>query len=345
MKKTLAWFALALASCAAGANNPAPAPIASTSAPSPSVAEPSVAEPAAPVASAPAASSAAPAPPAFVQSDRCPANMALVSGSFCPKVERKCIHEERIVDEHITICHEFAPETKCLAPREDHTFCIDRFEYPNEEGAHPPWMVTWYDAQATCEMKGKRVCYESEWTMACEGPGETPFPYGWARDNTACNIDNQFIRPVLYKMTAKDPKVNGPELERLDQSVASGALARCVSGYGVHDMTGNFDEWVTREASPWGRRKDDIGEFAGLKGGGWGHVRNACRPMTTSHSPGFAYYFITFRCCAEAKGATPFVPKNAMRPPKVAPEDKAPLPHPTHAPGPSAVKVEKDRGY
>ena len=43
-----------------------------------------------------------------------------------------------------------------------------------------------------------------------------------------------------------------------------------------------------------------VSEWAGLKGGAWGHVRNACRPMTTSHPPEFTYYFISFRCCADA---------------------------------------------
>lgn len=274
--------------------------------------------------------------------------MDYVSGEFCPKVERKCLHEELIKDEHITICHEFEKgSTQCLAPREHRVFCIDRYEYPNEKGAHPPWMVSWYDAQATCETKGKRLCYESEWTMACEGPDETPFPNGWVRDNTACNIDNQFIRPSVPKMYSKDPKVSGPELERIDQSVASGSLEKCKSGYGVYDTTGNFDEWVTREAPYGNRRSDDHGQWAGLKGGGWGHVRNACRPITTSHVPEFAYYFIAFRCCADPEGEPPFKPKNAMRPPKVAPEDKAPLPHVTHAPGPNPPneKVPKDRGY
>ena len=31
------------------------------------------------------------------------------------------------------------------------------------------------------------------------------------------------------------------------------------------------------------------------------HVRNACRPVTTSHPPDFTYYFISFRCCADVQ--------------------------------------------
>jgi formylglycine-generating enzyme len=283
----------------------------------------------------------------FVQSDKCPANMAFVSGQFCPEVERKCLHAERIKDERITICHEFEKgSTKCLAPRVPRAFCIDRYEYPNEPGAHPPWVVTWSDAQATCESKSKRLCYETEWTMACEGPDETPFPYGWVRDNTACNIDNNFIPVNVYKMASRNPKVRDPEVEKCDQSVPSGALSRCVSGYGVHDTTGNFDEWVNREGPAW-REMGDTSKWAGLKGGAWGHVRNACRPMTTSHMPEWGYYFVSFRCCADAKGEPPLVLKDAMIPPHVEPADRAPIPHPLHSPGadPPDKKVPKDRGY
>jgi formylglycine-generating enzyme required for sulfatase activity len=268
-----------------------------------------------------------------------------VKGSYCPEIERTCLHEELIRDQHITICHSFAKEQHCAAASQPREFCIDKYEYPNAPGAHPPWMVSWYDAQATCETKGKRLCYESEWTTACEGPEHKPFPYGYERDNTACNIDNEFIRPNVPRMYSKDARLQLVELSRIDQSVPSGGMNKCVSDYGVYDLTGNFDEWVTREAPAQPRRKDDTSLWAGLKGGAWGHVRNACRPMTTSHVPEFAYYFISFRCCADAHGAPPFAPKHAMHPPVVSPEDKAPAPHVENAPGPSPTKVAKDRGY
>jgi formylglycine-generating enzyme required for sulfatase activity len=61
------------------------------------------------------------------------------------------------------------------------------------------------------------------------------------------------------------------------------------------------DEWVRADQERTHRRS----RFAGLKGGAWGHVRNACRPVTTSHPPDFTYYFISFRCCADAAGVTP----------------------------------------
>jgi formylglycine-generating enzyme len=265
----------------------------------------------------------------------CPAGMIFVETSYCPHVERKCLEEEFSPQNNITICHKFAPTQKCLDEQERRRFCIDEYEYPNQKGAHPPWMVSWYDAQATCASLDKRLCYESEWVAACEGPDRTPFPYGYARDNKKCNIDNQWIKPSLPEAYSKDPAVALKELSRLDQSVPSGTLSECVSGFGVRDMTGNFDEWVTGD-----KRYDDKSEWAGLKGGAWGHVRNACRPVTTSHPPDFTYYFIAFRCCKDAPGGEPYRPsKGDAGPPAVDAADRAPIPSPAYAPGPSSIKV------
>ena len=135
-------------------------------------------------------------------------------------------------------------------------FCIDRYEYPNRKGAHPAWMLDWYQAQATCESDGKRLCWASEWTAACEGPEHTPFPYGWARDHDNCNMDNFYIDPKRpsphgqFFFYSKNRDVALPELSRLDQSVPCGSMESCKSGFGVYDMTGNVDEWVTSDEPP-----------------------------------------------------------------------------------------------
>ena len=274
------------------------------------------------------------------QEGPCPADMVHVVKDFCPKVERKCIKKEKNKPNKIVLCHRFQPgSTKCLESRQHLDFCIDKYEYPNRAGAHPPWMVSWYDAEATCRSLGKRTCWEWEWVAACEGPEEKPFPYGWERDNTKCNIDNTWMEPHLKFMYSKDKEVARRELSRVDQSVPSGAMPGCVSDYGVHDLTGNMDEWVTRT-----RRRDDTekSEWAGLKGGAWGHVRNACRPMTTSHPPDFTYYFITFRCCKDLKDKPAYVPPGASSPPAQQPADRAPIPQPINPPGPSKQKVRPE---
>ncbi|MCA9630515.1 MAG: SUMF1/EgtB/PvdO family nonheme iron enzyme [Myxococcales bacterium] len=227
----------------------------------------------------------------------CPEGMLHVQHDFCPEMERKCLKSEYDRSNHITICHRFAEdENTCRGERIKLDFCIDRYEYPNQEGGHPPVMVSWYDAAGACGALGKRLCYESEWVAACEGPDEKPFPYGWERSSEKCNIDNRWISPSLKKIYSSKPEVRDPELARLDQSKPSGAMKACVSDYGVHDLTGNFDEWALADHD----RPKQRAVFAALKGGAWGHVRNACRPVTTSHEPEFTYYFVSFRCCADA---------------------------------------------
>lgn len=270
----------------------------------------------------------------------CAEGMVFVEGDYCTKVERTCLKKELNKPNHLEICHEFSPKTRCTGKIEKRAFCIDRYEYPNRPGAHPPWMVSWWDAEATCRSEGKRLCYESEWTTACEGPNLTPFPYGWKRDQTACNIDNIYIHPRLSQMYSTKEDIAFNELERLDQSIPSGSMDRCKSEYGVYDMTGNFDEWVTREDLP---QAKDKGKWAALKGGAWGHVRNACRPRTVSHAPEFTYYFISFRCCSDATGSPVYRPAHGPSIPEVPAANRAPLPKVQNAPGPSKQKVKQER--
>lgn len=260
--------------------------------------EPSLIPRSGPPADPGAAASSSPGDPPLssppAQAGPCPDDMAFVDTLYCPNVRLRCLKDEFNDANNITICHEFAPGQVCLGSPRRQRFCIDRFEYPNKESAHPPVMVDWYDAAGACAARGKRLCWESEWVSACEGPEKLPFPYGLKRDASKCNIDNPWLNVDLDKLYAKSPGIQGPELLRLDQSVASGAMKGCVSGFGVRDLTGNVDEWVNAE------KIYKKSKWAGLKGGAWGHVRNACRPMTTSHAPDFTYYFVSFRCCADA---------------------------------------------
>ena len=242
------------------------------------------------------------APPTGAEPKPCPDDMVYVDTVHCPDspefpVRLRCLRDEYNSPNHLVICHEFAPGQQCRLPLRRQRFCIDRYEYPNEQGGHPPVMVSAFDAAALCAERGKRLCWESEWTAACEGPDKLPFPYGLKRSKDKCNIDNLYVNPSLDNVYHKNPAIQDRELRKLDQSVRSGSMATCRSGFGVYDLTGNFDEWVLTEQS---RGKSD---WAGLKGGAWGHVRNACRPITTSHVAEFTYYFISTRCCRDADKA------------------------------------------
>jgi hypothetical protein len=321
----------------------APATIASATEAGPADAE--VTEAADGAASNAAAADAGPA--------HCPSDMAFVDTTFCPDIERRCLDSEHDSVNNIDICHAFAPgEQHCRVPKREKrlTVCIDQYEYPNEKGAHPVWMLDWFEAQATCESKGKRLCLANEWTAACEGPEHTPFPYGWERDHAKCNMDNFYIDPwkpakdAQFYFYSKDKSVQLRELIRLDQSVPSGSIETCKSGFGVYDMPGNVDEWAINDGPP---RETSL--FAALKGGAWGHVRSQCRPTTYSHQPGFAYYFVGFRCCRDADDVPPetkWTPSHdAVPAPKVEAHDFAPAPIvATGAPGPNKYKWSRGHG-
>ena len=237
----------------------------------------------------------------------CPSGMMEVEGDYCPVVEQKCL---RWLDPESKMrCAEFAPTSDCTTHTQHKRFCIDAYEYPNQPGQKPLVMKTWHDAVAVCGSEGKRLCGDSEWTLACEGQERLPYPYGYARSAEACNIDKP--HPDPNERLIADPRTRDAEVARLDQRDPSGAREACVSPYGVHDMTGNVDEWVVNESNhPY---------KSALKGGYWGPVRDRCRPTTTAHDENFEFYQIGFRCCSDLGAPAPSAPTlvSATQPPNV----------------------------
>jgi hypothetical protein len=221
----------------------------------------------------------------------CPDGMLEVEGSFCPEVEQKCL---RWIDPEGVFprrCAEFAPTSRCVGKTTPKHFCIDRYEWPNKPGENPVVMKTWFEAKDACAATGKRLCGDSEWTVACEGQERLPYPYGYDRSSEACNIDKPHPDVNERALGSADAKVRDAEAKRLWQGEPSGSRASCVSPYGVFDMTGNVDEWVVNESG--------LPFKSGLKGGYWGPVRDRCRPMTTVHAESFSFYQIGFRCCSD----------------------------------------------
>ena len=227
----------------------------------------------------------------------CGENMLEVEGDYCAEVEQKCL---RYIDPEGVFprrCAEFAPTSKCAGKTSKKHFCMDKFEWPNRAGENPVVMKTWYEAKDACGGIGKRLCGDSEWTVACEGQERLPYPYGYDRNSEACNIDKPHPDVNEKALGSADPRVRDAEAKRLWQGEPSGSRPSCVSPYGVFDMTGNVDEWVVNESG--------VPYKSGLKGGYWGPVRDRCRPETTIHSEGFSFYQIGFRCCADLPTAAP----------------------------------------
>jgi len=221
----------------------------------------------------------------------CGEGMLEVEGEYCADVEQKCtkyIDPEGVFPRR---CAEFERSSKCIGKTTKKHFCIDKFEWPNKPGENPIVMKTWYEARDACAGAGKRLCGDSEWTLACEGSERLPYPYGYDRNSEACNIDKPHPDVNEKALGSNDPKVRDAEAKRLWQGEPSGSRASCVSPYGVMDMTGNVDEWVVNESG--------VPYKSGLKGGYWGPVRDRCRPETTVHAEGFSFYQIGFRCCGD----------------------------------------------
>ena len=218
------------------------------------------------------------------QSSACPSDMVLVAGGYCPDVRQTCT---RYVDPPGSVysqfrCAEYG-KPQCLSPkRDDKRFCIDRYEYTAPGEKLPLVHQSWTTATAVCKSQGKRLCMESEWQFACEGEAMHAYPYGdgFHRDASACNIDRTNLgRPNSGLRDLREP---------------AGAHDKCVSPFGVHDMSGNVEEWSTLD------HPGDPKEVSSMKGAWWLPGRNHCRAATTGHGQVYEGAQVGVRCCADA---------------------------------------------
>ena len=199
------------------------------------------------------------------------------------------------------ICERFSKErwsaVAASLPRKPLRFCVDRYEYPNRRGEFPLVVTTFSESAKYCAREGKRLCTESEWTLACEGEEGRPYPYGYARDATACPLDRPRVEPPEDTFIPRTNAHTARGIDAMWHGERSGAFARCVSPYGVADMTGNVDEWTLSDRR-WGYRMI-------LKGGHWSFVRGRCRPQTRGHGPLYVNVETGFRCCQDAAPRAP----------------------------------------
>ena len=198
----------------------------------------------------------------------------------------------------------------------ENAVCMDRYEAPNVAGAFPFVMFTFDESAEWCQARGKRLCFDDEWTWACAGPEGTAYPYGAAHEPGTCNDDK------VWKPYSQD-KLNGwpyglalvdvetlaevfalaaassgigtlaaAHVEALYQGTGGGDKVGCGGAWGVYDLVGNVEEWT---------RRRDGGEpqFHGnLKGRYWAESRT-CQQGVKGHGDAFRFYEIGFRCCAD----------------------------------------------
>jgi formylglycine-generating enzyme required for sulfatase activity len=159
------------------------------------------------------------------------------------------------------------------APRQVASFCMDEYEFPNQPGAQPRVNVAWLEAKSLCEELGKRLCTEAEWEKACKGPGNALFPYGNAFDGAACNTED------VGKAERKP--------------AAAGQFARCRSGYGLADLSGNVAEWTSTSHTRDSNKEMTQKGAAFSKAEYTGRCSTRMRGELTARSP-----WVGFRCCA-----------------------------------------------
>lgn len=213
------------------------------------------------------------------EDESCPAGMVLVEGSYCPRVEHRCLEYLDAPGRYAEFrCARYAQPAKCLSPRVDVRFCIDRDEYVPPGEALPANFKSFTHAKKTCEADGKRVCLESEWNFACEGEEMRPYPYGWERDSSACNADHADI--IDQKGELKDRRARADE------------YPQCVSPFGVRNLSGNLEEFVARDGTN--------PPAPAMKGAYWQPGRNFCRAAQTAHDRYYNGMETGFRCCADA---------------------------------------------
>ncbi len=233
-------------------------------------------------------------------SPSCPDDMRLVEGLHYEKVAHICLDappepkparagKKKSNDE--VHCYHYADDFTVLEPPVTPVrVCMDQFEAPNRRGANPLVMESFKSASHWCAQRRKRTCSEQEWELACEGGEHRPLSYGWSVNVKLCN-SNKPWKPVDFA------KFDGPhdealvESNKLWQGVPSGHYQTCMSPFGIFDMQGNVEEWVSSRAS----RKWP----GALMGGFWAKAWTGCRGTNDAHQPTFAFYETGFRCCKD----------------------------------------------
>jgi hypothetical protein len=225
----------------------------------------------------------------------CPDDMRLVHGVHHENMAHLCVEPKKGPKD--THCYAYHPGISVLeGPTTTIRVCMDRFEAPNVRGARPMVLESYVSGKRWCAERGKRLCSEREWELACEGPSHQPLAYGWAVNVKLCN-SNKGWKQVDFELFDRSKEDAEKETKRLWQGTPSGRYASCMSPFGVFDMMGNVEEWVTARE---GRK-----HAGALMGGFWSKAWTGCRGTNDAHFVQFAFYETGFRCCKDPKAATP----------------------------------------